>query len=349
MRKAAGVLLLSQDGEKVLLLRRAKADDEYAGHWALPGGHVEEGETEADCARRELEEETGIRHDGELRFWTRNIHGDCDFTTHLAVADKETEPTLNHEHDAYQWFAVADLEQSHGDVRLHPGMDIVLRRFNMDELQMAEALRDGTHVSPVDFVNVLLVNMRITGTGLSYRNAYQEYVWRDESYYSDEHFVKRCAGLPVIWEHPKDGQPLDSREFSQRIVGIVFLPYLKGNEVWGVVKIWDDTAKEALKNERLSTSPCVVFTSKDMGQKAKFRGEKILIEGPPSYMDHLAICEQGVWDKGEGPTGVESATVSDENGAEDNGLAQVDAILRRCRFDYASRRITSKRLVKNHG
>lgn len=42
-------------GERQFLLIQHKA-----GHWAFPKGHPEDGETELETARRELEEETGI-------------------------------------------------------------------------------------------------------------------------------------------------------------------------------------------------------------------------------------------------------------------------------------------------
>lgn len=340
MKKAAGILYVSHDGKRILLLRRADCEAEYAGTWALPGGHVEDGETAADAAVREMAEETSFRHDGELRFWTRSIRGDCDFTTHIALAKEDFQPVLNEEHSEYRWTAFDELYPVNGSgLELHPGLWVALARFGMDELGMAEAIKSGEHASPVEFMNVLMVNMRITGTGLSYRNAYEEYVWRDERYYTNERFVQRCYGLPVIWEHPSNGQPLDSKEFAKRVVGTVFLPYLKGNEVWAVVKIWDDVAREAILKEKLSTSPCVVFTPRDIGHKEPFNGEEILIEGPPSFLDHIAICAEGVWDKGGEPTGVQSATVSD---AADKCLEQIEALLQRSRLDYFMRRIINR-------
>ena len=46
------------DGERVLLIKRGK--EPYKGHWSLPGGAQEFGETIEECAARELEEETGL-------------------------------------------------------------------------------------------------------------------------------------------------------------------------------------------------------------------------------------------------------------------------------------------------
>lgn len=52
------VLLTREAVPKLLLIQRKR--DPFAGAWALPGGFVEEGETLAAAARRELLEETGV-------------------------------------------------------------------------------------------------------------------------------------------------------------------------------------------------------------------------------------------------------------------------------------------------
>ncbi|MEV7477410.1 NUDIX hydrolase [Streptomyces halstedii] len=57
IRYTADVVVTTTDG-RVLLIERGW--DPHAGQWALPGGHVDPGETSRAAAARELAEETGV-------------------------------------------------------------------------------------------------------------------------------------------------------------------------------------------------------------------------------------------------------------------------------------------------
>lgn len=57
-RPLAGVGGVILDGDKVLLVRRAR--EPLRGEWSLPGGLVEVGEELTEAVRREIREETGL-------------------------------------------------------------------------------------------------------------------------------------------------------------------------------------------------------------------------------------------------------------------------------------------------
>src|SRR5579864_4893543 len=169
---------------------------------------------------------------------------------------------------------------------LHPGAAAALRRLDLDELGIAREMSVGELASPQTYHNVTLYNLRITGTGASHRPALDEFVYRNPDNYLTQHFLDRCNGLPVIVKHPKKSL-LTSEEFVDRIAGTMFLPYIKDDEVWGIAKIYDNEAIEWMKDEQLSTSPAVLLGS-DSQKMTLEDGTKLIVEGKPTLLDHLA-------------------------------------------------------------
>jgi len=205
-----------------------------------------------------------------------------------------------------------------------------------NEFDIENAIIEGNLFSPQHFENVWLFDVRVTGTGTSYRTAHEEYVYRPpENFLSDE-FVQRCNGLPVIFEHPEKSL-LTTEEYRDRAIGTIVLPYATDTEVRGIAKIYDEDAAHLMMTSHASTSPAVVFRAAGSTESIELdNGESVLIEGKPSYIDHLAICENGVWDKGNGPTGINlgETTVSEETKVEKRDDAEgiyekLDALMKR--------------------
>lgn len=181
--------------------------------------------------------------------------------------------------------------------------------MSLTELEVAERIRDGTVPSPVKFSNMWLVNLRITGTGLAYRAGLKEHVWRDPKLYLNEEFLRRCNGLPVIANHPDDAV-LTEEDFKSRIVGSVMLPYIRGDEVWAVCRVYLQSIVKEITEGDVSTSPSVVFNSTSGNVEVQEGNTNFLIEGVPFLVDHIALVTKahgslGVWDKDRIPAGVE--------------------------------------------
>lgn len=284
---------------KVLLLQRSAGSD-HPGTWGFPGGKIEDDDADAEAAAiRESQEEIGYQPAREGIFvHARQSKENVDFTTFVHKTDEEFKPTLNEEHGAYVWADLNELPPN-----LHPGVKMAIDKLGWNELDVAKAIRDGELTSPQRYANVWLFDMRITGTGAAYRSGAKEFAWRDPSLYLNDEFLERCNGLPVIWEHP-EASMLNSEEFSRRVVGTIVVPYIKGQDVWGVAKIYDDETATVMLTKQMSTSPAVVLKGGDSVKVPMEDGSVILVEGKPALLDHLAICEQGVWDKLQAPSGV---------------------------------------------
>lgn len=172
-----------------------------------------------------------------------------------------------------------------------------------NELDIARALAEERLPSPQQYENMWLFVMRVTGTGASYRPEFQEHVWRDAGYYLTPDFLARIGGLFVIWEHPP-GDVLTQPEFEKRVIGSVMLPFIKEDEVWAVVRVMAQDAAQLMRDTQLSTSPAVTLPPGKSQMRKLESGRTLIIESVPSLVDHLAVCEAGVWDKGGEPTGI---------------------------------------------
>ena len=302
--RSAGILFVTDDGQ-TLFMHRGDGGD-YPRTFGLPGGHQEPGESLEDTARRETLEETGLDFKGALK----EIHDNGQFKTFLASIEKPFPVVICDESVGYSWSPQDSLPQP-----IHPALIDPLRIVAANtEFKVAELIREGILPSPQQYGNMHLLAIRITGTGLAYRSGIKEHVWRDPSIYLNPEFLQRCQGLTVIMDHP-DGATLDTKEFTNRAIGSVMLPYIQGEEVWGIAKIYDapsmtEILKEAATPEGISTSPSVVFDSDAKNTVLTTEsGDPLLIEGVPFLLDHIAIVtkahgSKGVWDKGGDPTGV---------------------------------------------
>ena len=122
IEKSAGAVIFRNEGDKnfYLLLHypsSAKAPKEY---WDLPKGHIEKGEKAEDTAKRETEEETGLK-DIKIRegfketikyffkFEEKNI---LKFVTFYLAETKTEDVKISGEHVGYKWLPYEEaLEQ----------------------------------------------------------------------------------------------------------------------------------------------------------------------------------------------------------------------------------------------
>ncbi|WP_407284380.1 NUDIX hydrolase [Raoultella ornithinolytica] len=288
--------IMFRQGKFVFLIQRS--DD---GTWCQPGGTIEPGELAIDAARREVLEETGYQYDGPLT--PHSVYG--DYMTYRADVPEQFEATLNDESLAAGWFHIDDLPKP-----LHQPFAEMLAQQALNETEVATLIADGTLSSPQYFYNMWMFAIRVTGTGVTWRSADQEMTFRNPDDYLTPEFLQRVAGVPLIWLHPEK-RTLDSNEFSKRVIGTLTNAWVadKG-EVWAIARVYDAEAAEIMATRQLSTSPTVKFS--EVAKSIIVDGQPLLVEPSPELLDHVAICEQGVWDKLLNPTGVKSDSIPKE-------------------------------------
>jgi bis(5'-nucleosidyl)-tetraphosphatase len=90
-----------------------------AGHWDFPKGAVEKGETEEQAAKREIFEETGIRVDGFLPNFRKEIEYYYRRQSNLShkrvifflAQTSESKVRISFEHSGYDWLTYDQLQR----------------------------------------------------------------------------------------------------------------------------------------------------------------------------------------------------------------------------------------------
>jgi len=113
IEKSAGAVIFREDGDKIFYLllhypSSAKASKEY---WDFPKGHIEKGENLEETAKREVEEETGLK-DLKLiegfkewikyffKFKGKNVF---KIVTFFLAETKTKEVKVSFEHIGFKW------------------------------------------------------------------------------------------------------------------------------------------------------------------------------------------------------------------------------------------------------
>ena len=115
MRKTREAAIFVYRGDRFLVTRRRD------GRWNVPAGQIEDGESFAEGAARELIEEVqlavalvdlDLRESYEIEPQYRSLYSPGDHSVTVAAyaaeAPRDWEPTLNHEHTEYRWCSLDD-------------------------------------------------------------------------------------------------------------------------------------------------------------------------------------------------------------------------------------------------
>ena len=102
-RQVAKVIIIDDDN-RVLMLKRSNYDEKYAGEWDLPGGHIQVGENFNTGMKREVKEETNIEIENPK--FVQKIDN-LDF---YCCSYNNKPIKMSHEHTGFRFFAKKDLD-----------------------------------------------------------------------------------------------------------------------------------------------------------------------------------------------------------------------------------------------
>lgn len=109
--QSCNVVILDEN-DRVLLLKRSHDDDLFPGTWCTPGGHRQSDESPSESASRECEEECGIQAK-PIYALTHTFPGGHKTNFYFAKYPNNFHSKdihISDEHVAYRWFHIEELD-----------------------------------------------------------------------------------------------------------------------------------------------------------------------------------------------------------------------------------------------
>jgi 8-oxo-dGTP diphosphatase len=123
-RKGASILFVNPQRQVLLFLRDDLPHIPYPNTWDVPGGHVEEGETPAECIIREMKEEIGLDLEGFELLSVKEFSDRVEYTFWKS-ADLNIDAISLQEGQRLQWFS----EEEAGATPLAYGFNEIVQDF----------------------------------------------------------------------------------------------------------------------------------------------------------------------------------------------------------------------------
>jgi ADP-ribose pyrophosphatase YjhB (NUDIX family) len=121
-----------------ILLIRHREKETGRSYWILPGGGIEPGETEEECIRREMKEETNldVRVTSLLDEFSRQDSVYRSFKTYLCEPNMgEASPGFEPEPDSASWYSITEVKWFDLQDETSWNPELIADPYTYDELQ----------------------------------------------------------------------------------------------------------------------------------------------------------------------------------------------------------------------
>lgn len=147
--KAAGIAIVAKDSGRVLMLQRANVEGDPApGKWEFPGGKIDPGETPLAAAKREWQEETGLKFPS-IKLDNEWVNDEGTYKLFIYRIENETDLGLNPDHEDRHVINPDDPKGNQIEVSAW---------WDIDDLKNNPALRNEAHVCDWDMLKGEKIN-----------------------------------------------------------------------------------------------------------------------------------------------------------------------------------------------